>query len=235
MDTSKHIAITKVGEHITVRVLNINYDAVLKCDRDCSYLDEARDGSIFCRMKNVNKMVNFRTKALLIDYEVILDKKSPDDMFVHDSDFRIVDNYGHVHNGKNLCNRMVDIEKGVDGFGDMIYPGTRLLFRVYYESFPVGQKVTSLIIDMSNMDAVRINFSPDVTLQDYQEDQPAPGVIPVPHDIYERLEKLENEVGHLRKIVRFLTEAKSSREIYQSDSSRPMSDPGIGYHPLDNK
>ena len=235
MDTSKHIALVKVEDYITVRVLGIHYDAVLKCDRDCSLLDEARDGSIICKLNEVTGMVNFQTKTLLIDYEVIMDKKAPDDKFVHDSDFKIVDNDGHIHRGRNICDRMIDIEKGVDGSGDMIYPGTRLLFRVHYDSFPKGQKVTSIIVEMSNLDAVRINFSSDVALQDYEEGQQEPGVIPVPHEIYERIDKLEKEVSSLKRIVRLLTESKASRERYESDPNRPMSDPGIGYHPLDTK
>lgn len=239
MDTSKHIAIVKAGEFITVRVLAIHYDMVLKCNRECSLLQEDHRGSIQCATNDIGKLVNFQAKTLLVDYEVILDKHAHGDDYFDESKFKVIDQSGHIHEGKNLCNRLIDIEKGVDGGGETLYPGTRCVFRIHYDKFPANQKITSIILEFYDFDPIRINLdTPDPVLYEYQEGQEQPQeqkVVPVPTEIYDRLDKLEKEVASLRRLVRTLTELKSMKEQYENDPTRPMHDPGIGYHPLDNK
>lgn len=239
MDTSKHVAIIKVGDHITVRVLDIYYGKILTCDKYCSLLEESRDGSIQCSMNDIGRLMNFQCKTLLIDYEVILDKNAPEDIYVSDSDFKVIDQEGFIHEGDTICDRMVDIETTVQG-GETLYPGTRAVFRIHYDDFPAGQKVTSIIIEISGNDTARISMDAHVTnLHSYQEQpvQSVPAAIStVPEDVYKRLDALEKEVASLRRIIGLLTESRPVREEPRgNDSSRPMYDPGISYKPLDKK
>ena len=236
MDTNKHIAIPKVGDFITTRVLDIHYNMILPCDRECLSLGEASNGSVKCDRDTVKKMVNFQAKALLIDYEVILDKKADDDEYISHGDFLVIDEDGHIHQGETICERMLIADKGVDT-GTSLYPGTRATFRIFYESFPSNQKVTSIVLEYSGYDSARIHFD-EASLPEYESQekpQPKSVDVPIPPDYLERIEALELEVRSLKRQMAQIQEKMSKPEYTTDDPRRPMSDPGIGYHPLDAK
>ena len=236
MDTSKHVALTKVGDHITVRVVRISPNEVITCNRNCACLEESRNGSIQCSIGWIKNMVNFQTKALIIDYEIIIDRKSEDEWSVHAADFPIIDENGNIYIGEFICSDIVSHDPLSDEQSHM-YPGTRASFRVYYETFPKDGKVSSIIVECSSYLQSRIDLLPATLPEvEFEEGKQVDAVLFQPQDdLRERVEALEKEVADLRRLVRSLTEVRASKEISQNNPNRPMSDPGIGYHPLDNK
>ncbi len=202
MDTSKHIVQSRIGKGGFVRVLNIEYGAVLSCDRDCSALETSYLGSIKCSLDRVKKLVNFQTKALVVDYEVLLDNSASEEWNVYDSCFHVIDDEGHIHEGSAICNTMISPKKEGDT-SFTLYPGTRANLRIFYDSFPPRGKVTSIIAEWCDRDKVRMFITPDAV----PADNPEPIVLQpftIPQeadDTRRRIEDLEKAVKELQKQI----------------------------------
>lgn len=236
MDTTNYIAQCRVGDCATVRVLSITPNIEITCDRECACLEESKNGSIQCSIGWIKKMVNFKTSALFIDYEVIMDRNADWDWGVCASQFPIIDENGDIYEGEFLCDHIVSPER-IKNSPDTLFPGTKGKYRVYYETFPKGGKVASIMaVRIGNIQGRMDLLSPAPAEVDFEEErQQYAAPAQQQDDLRERVDALEKEVASLRRLVRTLTEIRASREISQNNPNRPMSDPGIGYHPLDNK
>lgn len=236
MDTTNCIAQIVIDGFATVRVVRIAPNEVITCDRNCSCLEESRNGSIQCSIGWIKKMVNFQTTALVIDYEIIMDRRSQNDWCVSAYDFPIIDESGQIHQGEFICDDIVSPDRLSDG-NSKLYRGTKATFRVYYESFPKDGKIASIIAENTSSLSGRVDLLSTEPEPQIVEEQPQPAAF-IPQqkdDLRERVEALENEVASLRRLVRALTEVRATKQLDIDDPRRPMSDPGIGYHPLDNK
>ena len=236
MDTTPCIAQTRIKDFATIRVVRVSPNEVITCDRNCACIEESRNGSVQCSIGWIKKMVNFQTKALIIDYEITIDRKSEDEWSVHAADFPIIDENGLIYVGEFICSDIVSPEPLSDEHSHM-YPGTKATFRVYYETFPKDGKIASIIVECSSSLKSRIDLlsasQPEVDFEEERQEYVAP--VQQQDDLRERVEALEKEVANLRRYLRSFIESRASKEISPNNPNRPMSDPGIGYHPLDNK
>ena len=234
MDTVSHIAHCRIGDFATVRVLSINTNAEVTCDKECASIEKSRDGSLQCGVGWIKKMVNFKATALIIDYEVIMDRDAADNWDIRDYHFPVIDDTGHIHEGRFICEDMVS-PNGLSAGILTLFPGTRATYRIYYEPFPNDVKVSSIIVKTGYGDhQARIDLlSIKPMVPDFEEKREE-YTIPVQQqdDLRERVESLELEVSNLRTLVMALTEVRTSKDFSKNDSNSPMSDPGIGYHPL---
>lgn len=161
METTNYIAQCRIDDCATVRVLSIRPNTEIICDRECSSLKESKDGSIQCYIGWIKKMVNFKASALLIDYEVFLDRKTKWDWSVHAADFPIIDENGDIYEGEFLCDSIVSPEQ-LKNSPRTLFPGTRGRYRVYYESFPKDGIVSSIIALADNGSQGRMDLlNPD--------------------------------------------------------------------------
>ena len=237
MDTSKYIAQVKIDNCATVRVLRISPDVTITCDRKCASLEEsAKDGSLQCSIGWIKKMVNFQTTALIIDYEIVLERKSDWDWSVCAAHFPIIDDTGQVHEGEFICSSIVTPER-MRG-AEKLYPGTKGQYRVYYETFPKGGKVASIIVDVIGDRKGRMDLlTSEPTDHDSDEEEKSPVEGPtLVSDLLERVEILEKQMGRIRPEFDSLRLTLASKGIISyRHKEKPMSDPGIEYQPLDKK
>ena len=236
METSKCIVQVRVGESATVRVLRISPNEVITCDRHCACLKEAEDGSIQCSIGWIKKMVNFQTTALVIDYEVIMDRAAEWDWPICGANFSVIDEMGQIHKGEQICKDIVS-PKGLSGGIDWLYPGTKGQFRVYYETFPRDGRIASIIAQRIGDIQGRIDFmSEEPQDSGFAEEQRKMVLTPMePDEMRERIEILEKEVKTLKRYVNLLKSICIDQNNDRPVSQRPMFDSGIEYHPLDKK
>ena len=236
MDTKTCIAQCRVGDCATVRVLSITPNVEITCDRDCASLEESKNGSIQCSIGWIKKMVNFKTSALFIDYEIIMDKKADWDWPVCAADFPIVDEEGNVHKGECLCDGIVSPERLANS-PDTLFPGTKGKYRVYYETFPKGGKVTSIMaIRIGNIQG-RMDLLSVEPVQEFVEERPQ-SVVYEPtqkDDLHDRVERLEAQMRKLCTEFDLLRLSLDKNNLSSDDPRAPMKDPGISYHPLGRK
>lgn len=236
MNTKTCIAQCRVGDCATVRVLSITPNVEITCDRDCACLEESKDGSIQCSIGWIKKMVNFKTSALFVDYEVIMDRKADWDWPVCAADFPIVDQEGNVHKGECLCDSIVSPERIVNS-PDTLFPGTKGKYRVYYETFPKGGKVASIMaIRIGNIQG-RMDLLSEEPNQELVEEHPE-SVVYEPlqkDDMRERVERLEEQMRKLCTEFDLLRLALDNKDVQTDDPRAPMRDQGIGYYPLGHK
>ena len=230
------IAQTKIDDCALVRVLRISPGETITCDRKCASLEESKDGSIQCYIGWIKKMVNFQTTALVIDYEIILERKSDWDWSVCAAHVPIVDDTGQIHEGEFICNRIVSPER-LRG-ADKLYPGTKGQYRIYYETFPKGGKVASIIVDVIGHRAGRIDLQttePAVLNPGEEEKSPVDGPTLL-DDLSERVKILERQMERLRPEFDSLRLTLASKGVIPyKHKEKSMTDPGIEYHPLDKK
>lgn len=237
MDTSKCLAQVKIDNCATVRVLRISPDEIITCDRKCASLEEsAKDGSLQCSIGWIKKMVNFQTTALIIDYEIILERKSDWDWSVCAAHFPIIDDAGVIHEGEFICSSIVSPDR-LRG-ADKLYPGTKGQYRIYYETFPKGSKVSSIIVDVIGDRKGRMDLQatePTGLNPDEEEKSPVDGPTLL-SDLSERVKILERQMGRLRPEFDSLRLTLASKGVIPyKHKEKPLSDPGIEYHPLDKK
>lgn len=237
MDISRYIAQVKIDNCATVRVLRISPEETIMCDRKCASLEEsAKDGSLQCYIGWIKKMVNFQTTALIIDYEIILERKSDWDWSVCAAHFPIIDDAGVIHEGEFICKSIISPER-LRG-ADKLYPGTKGQYRIYYESFPKGGKVASIIVDVIGNRKGRIDLLTSEHPEfDSGEEEKSPVDGPtLMDDLLERVKILEKQMGRLRPEFDSLRLTLASKGVIPyKHKEKPMSDPGIEYHPLDKK
>ena len=237
MDTSKYLIQLRGKNGATVRILRVSPNEVLTCDRDCASLEEAEDGSIQCGVGSVKKMVNFQTTALVIDYEVIMDRKADWQWLVCGANFVLVDEMGEIHKGDTICMNMKSPKGLTDGLA-FVYPGTKARFRVYYESFPKDGRIASLICDNLGREDGRIDFISEESQEKELEERPQKmDTVPQePEYLRERIEMLEKQLRRLRGDFDSLNLTLASKGVIPyKHKSRTMTDPGIEYHPLEKK
>ena len=217
LDT-KPIATTRVGDNATVLVLGIHYDEVLLCDRKCSVLDPDDDGILVCGYERVKDIANFQTRALVIDFQCILDKDADEDWRIYEGDFKVIDNEGFIHEGDVLCDRIHYPIKTVEN-GHTLYRGTRANIVIFYPEFPVDKKISAIVIDKSYSEKSRIDF--DVPSSDGPSLPATDGVRENvknerrvfnprnPGDLFDRIDRLEEAVRELQNQLALLSEGKS--------------------------
>ena len=217
-NNTRPIASTRVGDNATVFVMGIHYDEALLCDRKCSVLGPDDDGILVCGYDNVKNIVNFQTRALVIDYQCILDKDSDENWDVYKQDFKVIDNDGFIHEGDVLCDRIHYPVKTVEN-GHTLYKGTRANIVIFYPDFPKDKRISAIIIDKSYSEKSRIELSST------SFDKPT---VPVPEgerenvknerkvfnprnpgDLFDRIDRLEEAVRELQEKLGQLTEGKS--------------------------
>ena len=235
-DTADNTAIAslRVYDNATVRVLNIQYDVALTCDRNCRRLEEGRDGSLRCYLEYVNNLSNFQSHALVIDYEVVMDRDASENWDVYASSFLAIDDSGHIHKGRLLCEYIVSPERiGAKENGETLYRGTRETYRIYYESFPRDGKVASIIAKWPDRSETRIDFErPGDSSSPVSNapNQPWDRTVFNPHnpgDLFERIDKLEDAVRELQDRVKRLSGGESVSaepvvEIPVSTEEKPL-------------
>ena len=235
MDTSKYITQIKGTNGATVRILRVSPDEVLTCYRDCGSLEESEDGSIQCSLGLVKKMANFQSTALVIDYEVIMDRKADWQWLVCGADFDLIDENGEIHEGNTIC-RSMKSPKGLTESLKFVYPGSRAKFRVFYESFPKGVAIASFICNQLGENC-RIDFISeklqDNELETVQSIEETPQE---PDDLRERVEMLEKQMRRLRGDFDSLRLTLASKGVISyRHKDTVMTDSGIEYHPMDEK
>ncbi len=237
METNNYIAQVRIDNCATVRVLKITPNVEITCDRKCACLKESRNGSVQCSIGWIKKMVNFKTSALFIDYEVILDRNADWDWPVCASNFHVIDEEGNLFKGEFLCDSIVSPER-IANSPDTLFPGTKGKYRVYYETFPKDGKVASIMaVRIGNIQG-RMDLMSAEPIQQEAEVEPRPQVVAPEQteNLRERVETLEKEMRKIRAdfdILRLTLAGKGLISYKHKD--RVMTDPGIEYHPLDNK
>lgn len=247
MEPRKYIAQVKIDDCATVRVLKITPNVIVKCDRDCACLEESKDGSIQCSIGWIKKMTNFQISALIIDYEVIMDRDADWEWPVCGADFSVIDEYGHIHKGEFLCDHILSPER-IEHSSDTLFPGTRGTYRVYYETFPKGGKIVSIVavrignlqgrMDLLTTEPLECDFEEERRPISMSPQAPAPAATPqqpLDDDLRERVEKLEYEMRKLRAEFDHLQRTLANNDSLPRDPFAPMRDPGISYHPLEKK
>ena len=215
---TKPIASTRVGDNATVLVMGIHYDHALICDRKCHMLDTDEDGIVVCGYERVKNIVNFQTKALVIDYQCILDKDADDNWRVYEQDFKVIDNEGFIHEGAVICESIQYPIKTVEN-GHTLYKGTRANIVVFYPGFPKDQKISAIVIDKSYSEKSRIDFDstsfemPTVPVTEGQrEDVKNERMVFNPRnpgDLFDRIDRLEEAVRELQEKLGQLSEGKT--------------------------
>lgn len=236
MDTSKYITQIKGTNGATVRILRVYPNEILTCDRDCGSLEESDDGSIQCSLGCVKKMVNFQTSALVIDYEVVMDRKADWQWLVCGANFNLIDDNGEIHEGDTICSNMKS-PKGLTESLKFVYPGSKAKFRVYYEDFPKDGEIASFICNQLGENC-RIDFISEEP-QDNELDEIPQQIVDKPQepdDLRERVERLEKQMRRLREDFDSLRLTMASKGIIPyRHKDNVMTDPGIEYHPMDKK
>ena len=211
------VASTRVGDNATVKILSIDYEAILTCDRDCHYIKQSWNGSLKCALDHVKSLANFKNTVLLVDYEVIVDRDASENWEVFDSEFKVIDDKGHIHEGEVVCEEMISPQQEASG-RETLYPGTRATFRIFYKSFPKKGKISSIVIDKSYDEKSRINLE-DV-VEDDSEQLETEGIRESgkydrnvfnprnPGDLFERMDRLEQALRELQDQMKKLSEEK---------------------------
>ena len=215
---TKPIASTRVGDNATVLVMGIHYDEALICDRKCDVLGPDDDGILVCGYDNVKNIVNFQTRALVIDYQCILDRDSDENWNLYKGDFKVIDSDGFIHDGDVICEMMLYPIKSVEN-GHTLYKGTRANIVIFYPDFPKEKTISAIVIDKSYSEKSRIE------LGSTSFDMPSVPVLEGerenvknerrvfnprnPDDLFDRIDRLEEAVRELQKKFGQLTEGKA--------------------------
>lgn len=216
--SNKPIASTRVGDNATVLVMGIHYDESLLCNRKCHMLDTDDDGIVVCGYERVNNIVNFQTKALVIDYQCLLDKDADDNWRVYEQEFKVIDNDGFIHEGAVICENLLYPIKSVEN-GHTLYKGTRANIVIFYPDFPKDEKISAIVIDKSYSEKSRIEFSstsfdmPMAPVSEGERENVKNERMVFnprnPGDLFDRIDRLEEAVRELQDKLSQLTEGKT--------------------------
>ena len=236
MDTNNCIAQCRIGDCATVRVLSITPNEGIICNKDCACINESDDGSIQCSIHWIKKMVNFKTTALVIDYEIILESSTDWDWPIISRSFPIVNEDGIIYSGNFVCDDFISPEQ-IQGHADTVYPGTKGRCRFFYEDFPKEGRVVSILVNPPIGPSGRIDLTTDVRAQNDPavELHPAPMVPQQDNNLQERVERLEAQMRKLCTEFDLLRLSLNNNNVSADNPNAPMRDPGIGYHPLGRK
>ena len=229
------VASTRVGDNATVIVLGIHYDHGIVCNRKCNMLDQDDEGIIVCSLDRVKNIVNFQTHSLVIDYQCILDKDSDENWRIYDSDFKVIDEEGFIHEGHVICEDIIYPIKSVEN-GHTLFKGTRANIVIYYPDFPTEKKITSIVIDKSYSEQSRIELEstsfevPSIPILDGEREKVRNDRHVFnprnPGDLFDRIDRLEDAVRELQEQITRLSQSKGesidiSTEIPVSNVKKP--------------
>ena len=229
------VASTRVGDNATVIVLGIHYNHGLVCNRKCNMLEQDDDGIIVCALDRVKNIVNFQTHSLVIDYQCILDKDSDENWRVYESEFKVIDEEGFIHEGHVICEDIIYPIKSVEN-GHTLFKGTRANIVIYYPDFPTGKKITTIVIDKSYSEQSRIELEstsfevPSMPILDGEREKVRNDRHVFnprnPGDLFDRIDRLEDAVRELQEQITRLSQSKGesidiSTEIPVSNVIKP--------------
>ena len=229
------VASTRVGDNATVIVLGIHYDHGLVCNRKCNMLDEDDNGIIVCALNRVKDIVNFQTHSLVIDYQCILDKDSDENWRVYESEFKVIDEEGFIHEGQVICDDIIYPIKSVEN-GHTLFKGTRANIVIYYPDFPTEKKITTIVIDKSYSEQSRIELEstsfevPSIPILDGEREKVRNDRHVFnprnPGDLFDRIDRLEDAVRELQEQITRLSQSKGesidiSTEIPVTNVKKP--------------
>ena len=237
MNSDKCIAQGRIDGLGMIRVLRISPNEVITCSRDCACAKTSWNGSIQCSLGWVKKMVNFRTTALIIDYEAILDRDADDDWCVEPTDFDVIGTDGNIYWGYFICNDMVS-PKGLSNGVNKLYKGTRGKFRIYYDTFPKDGAIAAIMVEKSSGHQVRIDLAPVIIPEiDYEDNPWKTNLEPQRQDdLLVRIESLEKQVKSLcSELDALRLSVAGEGAVPYSRKTDVMSGSGIGYQPFDKK
>lgn len=230
----KPIATIGIGDNGIVKVMDIHYDSPLLCDRKCEMLDEDEEGVLVCGHEYVSNISNFQTRALVIEYQCILDKYAQKEWSLYEEYFKVIDNEGYIHIGKSICKNMLYPVKS-EKDGHTLYAGTRANFVVYYPDFPKDGRVSSIVIydygkyyrcffDDDSSPSENDSWEGIARGEHHPDNQRYPG------DLIDRVESLEEAVRTLQDKVYQLTGESTKKD---STSESAPTDKSFGYKPID--
>lgn len=235
MTDTEPIAKIRVGDDATVAVLGIHQDESLRCDRDCAMLTEDENGVIVCAYGNVHDIVDFQTKSpLVIEYHCSLDRDAADEWYLWESDFKVIDTDGFIHEGHVICDNILYPVPSVEN-GFTLFKGTRANIVITYPDFPKGGHISSILIDKSSEDRATIDFEEriaDDTGSEPEEILPEKKTGLVfnprnPGDLFEKIEKLEAAVQELQNQVRILSGGRAVIETPVETTPNPTPELGV--------
>lgn len=218
------IASTKVGEHLTVSLLNVFYDKALRCSKECESLDEDEEGRIYCSEGTVFDMRNYQTRALVVEYLCELGSGAEDREYLFEDKFKVIDNEGFIHEGRALCEMMEYPLKSVES-GHTLFSGTRAYFVIFYPDFPKDRRATAIVIDnfitSGRIDLENISFAAAMPAAE----APRQAVVPPARDrgLTQRLDLLEKRVTLLEEQLLQLSSA--SPASVEAPVAEPAPDP----------
>ena len=152
------------------------------------------------------------------------------------NNFRIVSEDGIVYSGNFICDDFIN-PKQIQGHADTVVPGTKGRCRFFYEGFPKGKKVVSILVNPPIGPSGQIELPTDVLAKNDISNVSVhvPSVPQQDDNLQKRIELLESQMRRLRSDFEALQRAISLKDDLPNAHRAPLSDPGIGYHPLDNK
>ncbi len=201
----KPFASMKVGDDLTVSLLNVFYDKALLCKKECESLDEDEEGRKYCSEGTVFDMRNYQTRALVVEYLCELAAGAKDSVCLFEYKFKVIDNEGFIHEGHMLC-EMMDYPLRFVKDGHALFGGTRAYCVLFYPDFPKDMRVKSIVFDYytstGRIDLENISFAATPAAE-----TPRPAVAPPARDggVAERLSLLERRVSLLEEQVRQLS------------------------------
>ena len=229
------VASTRVGDNATVIVMGIHNDLGVVCNRKCNMLEQDDDGIIVCALDRVKNIVNFQTQSLVIDYQCILDKDSDENWRVYESEFKVIDEEGFIHEGHVICEDIIYPIKSVEN-GHTLFKGTRANIVIYYPDFPTGKKITTIVIDKSYSEQSRIELEstsfevPSMPILDGEREKVRNDRHVFnprnPGDLFDRIDRLEDAVRELQEQITRLSQSKGesidiSTEIPVTNVKKP--------------
>ena len=225
----KPFASTKVGDDLTVSLLNVFYDKALLCKKDCESLDEDEEGRKYCSEGTVSNMRNYQTRALVVEYLCELAPGAKDSVYLLEDKFKVIDNEGFIHEGHMLC-EMMDYPLRFVEDGHTLFGGTKAYCVLFYPDFPKDMRVKSIVFDYYNVngriDLENISFAATPAAETRRQ-----AVVPPARDggLAERLSLLERRVSLLEEQVRQLSESRPASggvsESAPSPSPAPANKP----------
>jgi hypothetical protein len=231
------VASARIGTDGTVVVMGVHYDKDLFCDRKCSLLRVAEDGLQSCLLDRVENMSDYRIRALVVEYQCILDRGAAEaDWTLGGEDFKVVDNDGFIHGGSVLCDRISYPVKTVED-QHTLYGGTRANIVIFYPDFPAGKTVSAIIVEKGYSENCRIDldasirgvqpvFVPREPVEDNGNGTQAPA-LPDYGDLRERVVRLEEAVRELQvRLAGLAGEKAAGDKASPVAPSAPVQDAG---------
>jgi hypothetical protein len=221
----KPFASTKVGDDLTVSLLNVFYDKALLCKKECESLDEDEEGRKYCSEGTVFDMRNYQTWALVVEYLCELAPGAKDSVYLLEDKFKVIDNEGFIHEGHMLC-EMMDYPLRFVEDGHTLFGGTRAYCVLFYPDFPKDMRVKSIVFDYYTSNGrIDLENTSFVATPAAEKETRRPAVVPPARDggVAERLSLLERRVSLLEEQVRQLSAGRLASGAVPEMAPSPLS------------